>query len=311
MSCPCEVVVREGSAAAAALPKGWTANADLTLFRADDDVRLSALCKPAQEKGLVQDACSSVALPGDRTVYVQKVVLENPKFAPGRGTYFYFGRSDGSIIRILFTARGPMGAGEAAQAKAADWLTGYQDALAGVAADERIEPRPTSTGHTPEMPTLTSHDRDLVILQRALGMEFNLGDGQLMLEPNYPLYKALPPLPHGNWNILGDITSITRSAFDAACTAKPAAAGCQKRTIDGNEVYVRTWADQDAKDEFVGESAVYFIRPDGRVVLANLELKSDQLEPARSSAKVAGVKDWLGALEPRLIKAITNPAVTG
>lgn len=32
-------------------------------------------------------------------------------------------------------------------------LTGYQDALAGVVADERVHPRPTSTGHKHEVPS--------------------------------------------------------------------------------------------------------------------------------------------------------------
>lgn len=311
MSCPCDVLVQEGSTAAAALPKGWMAGADLRVFRPEDGLTLSALCKPSQEKGMVQEACSSVTVPGGRTVYVQQAILENPKFAPGRGTNFYFGRPDGDIVRILFTAKGPMGSGEAALAKGADWLSGYQDALAGVAADERVEPRPTSTGRTPQAPSVDSHDLDLVILQRSLGSDFHLSDGDLGLEPNYPLYKALPSLPHGSWDLVGDITSVDRSAFDAACAAKPGATACQKRTVDGNEVYVRTWADQDAKDEFVGESAAYFIRPDGRVVLASLELKSDQLDPARSSAKVAAVKEWLSARQPSLIKAVADPAVKG
>jgi hypothetical protein len=311
MSCPCDVVVREGSAAADALPKGWTAGADLRLFPPDDEVTLSALCKPSQEKGLVQQACEPVTLPDDRTVYVQKVFLQNPTFAPGRGTNFYFGRSDGSIVRIVFTAKGPMGAGEAAHAKAADWLTGYQDTLAEAASDGRVEPRPTSTGRTPEAPNVDSHDRDLVILQQALGIDFELLDGRLLLEPNWPLYKTLPSLLHGSWNVVGDITSIDRSAFDAACAAKPGAAACEKRTVDGTEVYVRTWADQDAKDEFVGEGAAYFTRPDGRVVLGSLELTSDQLDPSRSSAKVAAVEQWLDALVPSLIKAVTDPDVKG
>lgn len=47
------------------------------------------------------------------------------------------------------------------------------------------------------------------------------------------------------------------------------------------------------------------------MVLANLDLSSDQLEPARSSAKVTAVKDWLDALQPSLIEAVTDPEVKG
>lgn len=304
------VTVRDGSAAAAALPEGWNGGANIAL--SEDGSFLSERCEPGQEKGSAKEACTSVTLTNGRSVYVQphSFGLGSDSPSTAEGVWYYYGRPDGSVVHVMIEASTLGGAGQSTRNQAVAWLGRYTEALTGLAADERVEPEPTTTGQTPKAPVTTSHDRDLVVMQRALGINFTVLDGKVSLEPNWPLYKELPTLPHGYWEVIGDITSITRSAFDAACTAKAGAAACETRTVDGNEVHVRTWADKDAQGEFVGESVAYFVRPDGQVVLANLELRSVQLEPS-ATARVAGAQEWLQALEPSLIKAATDPAVEG
>lgn len=312
-----EVSPKVGGAAAEALPDGYTAYARMMVFDAggDDSMSLASLCKPFAEKGTVNAGCTEMPLRDGRTAYYAGPgpADGDQGGGPWSSAMYYFGRSDGSFVRIEFAAGTTAKRVSAAQQqKAIDWMARYKPALAAAVADEGVRPKPADTGSTPTAPTITDHDRDLVRMQRALGTSWTLYDGRLALEPNWGDYKRLPALPHGSWDVVGDITTIDRSAFDAACSARPGAAACAKRTVDGHTVYLRSWADRDATTkEFRGESAAYFIRADGRVVLADLELTSTQLEKVRDAGQVDGVREWLTSYDDELATAATDSDVIG
>jgi hypothetical protein len=302
---------REGSNAAQALPDRYTARATMMLFNTDDspELSLASVCKPFAEKGTVTQGCTELRTSDGRTAYYAGPGPADGDQAggPWSSAMYYFGRPDGSFVRIEFAAGTSADRVSAAQQQQAlGWMDRYQKALVSAVSDDGVRPQADGTGSPPQAPMITDHDRDLVQMQRELGVDWTLYEGKLALEPNWPEYKELPTLPHGYWAAPADITTISRSAFDAACGAKDGAAACEKRTAkNGLEVYVRSRADRDATSgEYVGESAAYLIRDDGSVLLADVELKSVQETKVHNSDQVAGMRTWLANLQGRLIQTV-------
>lgn len=206
-------------------------------------------------------------------------------------------------------------------------LAEYEDRMAAFAADPRLGPLVADGVEAPAVAPATAeelqHDRDQAVLQEALGDGFTLFDGAVTLEPGSAKWAELPggvkygevdsppgAGPDGVYSGVAELTTITRSAFDAACNARPGAAACEERTLaDGRTVHLRSWADQDAEG-VRGESAAYFVQPDGDIVLADLVVTGTMVPDGRGAAHVAKVRTFLDSLESALIAAVTDERVT-
>jgi hypothetical protein len=98
---------------------------------------------------------------------------------------------------------------------------------------------------------------------------------------------------------------VTQAQFDAVCQ-KAAALPCTKQHVpDRGDVYLWGYADGDNSDGTVrSERAVYFVRGDGKIVLASLTLSG-----TGAASDVPPVNTWMHSWDDELITAATNPKV--
>jgi hypothetical protein len=273
------------------------------------------MCAPMVEKGLHTTACTPVHT-GIGTVYVQRWTSAPGEWKPdggradstyGTGTTVYLERVDHSLVRVQMVVRGATSATAAGQKTATAWVSKYDQALEKLAADPRVQPHAESADASSV--TVSDHDRDQAILQKALGGGFTLSDGKVHLEPGS---KKAGELPSGYYGATAELSSMTDAAYRAACSGKNGAQPCDGWRLN-NDQYgdMRLWAGRDATNNVMrGELAVYFPRKDGSWLVANVEVTGTNVTAAQSEdAKVVG--QWLESLQDALTKAVTDPNVAG
>lgn len=318
------VEVVPGSSTAKRLPAGYkmtasggvpqTATADGEFV---NDTDLETKCKPVVEKGTQISACTPVTAPGGRTVQVQEFRNEFGKLTnsagkplDGAATTAYFPRVDGSFVQasLNINAAGST-VTKASHVNAEDLLADFRDALVAFAADPKVGPAPGPANGRPafESTPPTTHEQNQAYLQEALGSPtWGLYEGTVTLENNKGRYKDLPS---DFFSGTASVESVTQAQFDAACGEKPGFAGCSEKTLeDGTKVHTFRWADRDAAtDELRGESSVYYLRPDGAIVVATISLTSTQVTAANRDEQVNGTLTWFSYFTDGLIKAATDP----
>lgn len=283
---------------------------------------LDQKCKPRVEKGTQLSACSPLPTINDRIVQVQEFRTEFGKLQDSTGklrdaaaTMIYFARPDGSFVEADLNLVSQAGATVTREThdSAENLLGDLRDKLAAFAADPKVGPAPgASNGQTPpENPGRpTSDEQNQAYLQEALGSPtFGLYDGKVVLENNKGRYEDLPS---DYFSGGASIERISQSQFDAACKARTGLLPCEEKTAeDGSKVYTRSWADRDStNDELRGESAVYFVRPDGNIALAMISLTSTRVTEANRDEQVDGTLAWFDLFQDALIKAATDPRMT-
>jgi hypothetical protein len=242
------------------------------------------------------------ALPEGRVVQLQQVRTDlavDPH--PWDSTMAYCERADGSFVRVEFAAYATGGpASPARQAIADAWLEARQDLIAALVADPRAQP---SVDGTPPVggPRLTPGQEALL---EALGSDFKVRSGEIYFEASTK--EQLTEL--GSPVVRASIGTITRAALDAACSARPGLAACERRTLtDGRTVHTRAWVDHDtAASELRGESAAYVEWPGGDVVVAALALAGKEVTTATADRYEAAVRAWFDSLQGALITAATD-----
>lgn len=280
------------------------------------NITLAEQCAPMVEKGLHTSSCTPVDT-GNGTVFVQRSYSVPAEWKPtgdraGMGylsaTAAYLERVDHSLLRVQMVARGAATATAAEEKTATAWLGEYDHALEKVAADPWVQPHAESAKASSV--AVSDHDRDQAILQKALGGAFTLGTGTVDLEPGS---QKAAELPSDYYGATAELSSISSAAFHAACDAKAGLSACEPKTLnDGTVVHLRSWADRDASDDTMhGESAVYFERKDGSVLLANLEVTGSKVSAAKADEHEKVVGQWMDSLQSALITAITDKDVVG
>jgi hypothetical protein len=299
------------------LPPGYGVGVQDQFFTSDTDhVTVSSMCKPMVEKGGHWSACRALKLSNGRVVQVQdqRTVLGEYTNTRNRtpvgaadAIELYFHRSADSFVRLTFVAYDEAATSSTARQKAAvEWLGGYTQTLAEVLADPTITPDAPAESATGQ----NDHERDQAILQRALGGDFSLFEGSVVLEPGSVKYAELPS---DFYEAKAELSKISSAAFHAACDAESGLTACETKTLDdGTVVHLRSRADRDATDsQMRGESAVYLERKDGSVLLANLEVTGRDITAAQADEHAKVVRQWLDSLQSALITAITDKDVVG
>lgn len=306
-----------GSPTAKELPPGYGVGVQDQFFTSDTDhVTVSSMCKPMVEKGGHWSACRALKLSNGRVVQVrdQRTVLgeytntrNRTPMGAADSTELYFQRTADSFVRLTFLAYDDAKASSTSRQKAAvSWLGGYTQTLAAVLADPAITPDAPSNSVVGQ----NDHDQDQAILQRALGGDFSLYEGTVLLEPGSVKYAELPG---DTYDATAALIKVSSAAFHAACDAKAGLSACETTTLpDGQVVHYRSWADRDATDsQMRGESAVYLQRKDGSVLLVNLEVTGRDITAAQADEHAKVVRQWLNSLQSALITAITDKDVVG
>jgi hypothetical protein len=301
------------------LPDEFAVNAGIEVLNDQGvNLTLATMCAPSVEKGLHTSSCTPVDT-GNGTVYLQRWTSTPGEWKPaggradvgyGTGTTVYLERVDHSLVRVQMLARGATGKATAAGQKATTaWLGKYDQSLEKLAADPRVQPHAESAKASSV--TMSDHDRDQAILQRALGGAFAVGGGgPVDLEPGS---QKAAELPSDYYGASAELTAISSAAFHAACDAKAGLTACETKTLDdGTVVHLRSWADRDASDSTMrGESAVYLERKDGSVLLANLKVTGTNVTAAKAAEHAQVVRQWMDSLQSALITAITDSDVVG
>lgn len=312
-----QVMLVPGSPSAEKLPDGYQAAVRLIEISGKADFTLEQQCKASVEKGSHQSACRPVTLPDGRTAQVQdrRTVLGeyNPSGdrrppAASDQTTVNVDRGDGSFVRLDFIAFDSYEASSVARQKiAVAWLKPYTDTLIAIASDPRIA-GDTTPGQG-EVEAAPANERNQGYLQDALGASFSLIDGAVTLEPGSAKEGELPSRYYSG---AAELTFTTKAAFEAVCAARAGLKACEERMLpDGSTVYLRSWADRDAEaSELRGESAVFFIRPDGGVVRALLTVLGRNVTSDQRDAQVAGVTSWFDSLQDALVTAATDERLT-
>jgi hypothetical protein len=307
-----------GTASDRGMPDEFAVNAGIeVLGDGGHNITIAEQCAPMVEKGLHTSACTPVDT-GNGTVYLQHWTSTPGEWKPtggradityGAGTTVYLERVDHSLVRVQMLARGAQSATASGQKTATAWLSKYDQALEKVAADPRVQPHAEPANATSV--AVSDHQRDQLILQQALGGGWTVGGGgPVGLEPGS---QKASELPSDYYGANAELSKISSAAFHAACDAKTGLAACETKTLDdGTVIHYRSWADRDAADsEMRGESAVYLVRKDGSVLLANIEVTGTQVTAAQADEHAKVVRQWMDSLQDALIKAVTDPNVVG
>ncbi len=140
-------ILRAGSPAAADLPAGYEAAAEIWVKAPTEGaVKLEDLCTPLTEDGLRRSGCTAVTTADGRTVQIQTrdwMPTAGSNTSAYSALFAFFDRGDGSFVEVRMTATDTTDRPSTArQEAAAAWLAKYRDTLAGVAADPEVKPGP-------------------------------------------------------------------------------------------------------------------------------------------------------------------------
>ncbi len=306
------VDVVPGSPTAQRVPAGYTMTGSGGVFAAGVD--LGSLCKPLVEKGMTVSGCAPVTTSDGRTVQVREHRIDFAQTANSidfATTTAYFQRVDGSLVQATLTVASKNGSEVTARTHdtAETLLEDFRDELVSFAADSQVGPAPGPANGKPTFQSTppSAHEQNQAYLQEALGSPtWGLNDGLVTLENNKGRYKDLP----SDYFVgTASVYLLSQGQFDAACGEKPGFAGCKSRTLaDGSKVFTNKWADRIANgDELRGESAVYFVRPDGSAVVATIALVATQVTAENRDEQVDGTLAWFDLFQDALAKAATDP----
>ncbi len=304
------VTLRENTDSARNLPDGYYVTAAIWVNGPGDGyIGLEDLCTELVEESLRRSACVPVQTTDGQTVQVQtrQSVLKDGTIG---GAYTmilaFFERPDGTVAEVRMEAADETAKASAARQQIAQgWLDGYREMFVGLAADPRIQsPPPTASG-----PEESTNFTNAEVLADYLAPPFVANsDGKVDL-PAGSEYD--PALPSDNYSVVGEITSVTQTQFDAVCK-KDGAVSCSKDEAPGDrEVWIWAYTDRDATaSEVRGERAVYFVRDDGTIVLASLRLTGTGVSEAQEDRHVGDAHLWLARFDDALMGAATDSRPT-